>query len=393
MKGSNCPACRHPGMEAFYDGGLVPMHSTLLMRSREQALGFPRGKLELAWCTRCGFVSNTEFQEGRQAYSRDCEESQGCSPTFSRWLDALARRLAEEHGFKDRTVLEIGCGKGEFLASLCAAGRNRGIGYDPAYVPGRLAEPSPDIEFHERYWDRSRGLAGNSGDADAIVCRHTLEHIPAVLDFLQDLRAVIGDRSDVPVFFEVPDTVRVLREGAFWDIYYEHCSYFTMDSLCALFRRAGFEVRECWLDYGDQYLMLVAQPTTANHDSGVSDPGAGIGQSRRALNTGRTRWTHYLQDCAREKREVVLWGGGSKAAAFLNTVENSDMIRRVIDINPHKHGAYIPGTGQQVVSPGDLVRHKADVVILMNPVYQAEVQDSLDRMGCRAELLTLEGAV
>ena len=43
------------------------------------------------------------------------------------------------------------------------------------------------------------------------------------------------------VFFELPDTERVLTEAAFWDIYYEHCSYFTPGSLARLFRRTGFE--------------------------------------------------------------------------------------------------------------------------------------------------------
>ena len=36
--------------------------------------------------------------------------------------------------------------------------------------------------------------------------------------------------------FELPDSRRVFDEVAFWDIYYEHCSYFTPGSLARLFR-------------------------------------------------------------------------------------------------------------------------------------------------------------
>jgi len=44
-----------------------------------------------------------------------------------------------------------------------------------------------------------------------------------------------GPPADALVLFEIPDVRRVLEEGAFWDIYYEHCSYFTLGSLaCAL---------------------------------------------------------------------------------------------------------------------------------------------------------------
>ncbi|NND44908.1 MAG: class I SAM-dependent methyltransferase [Xanthomonadales bacterium] len=382
-----CPACEHPGLAPFYRCGPVPVHSTLLMRTRDEARKYPRAELELAWCRQCGFISNAVFDSSAQAYSAQCEESQGCSPTFSAWQQALAQRLADRHGFHGRTILEIGCGKGEFLADLCAAGENRGIGYDPAYVPGRLGARAREIDFKTKFWNRACGLDG----ADAVVCRHTLEHIPGVLAFLRDLRAAIGPRRDVPVFFEVPDTGRVLREGAFWDVYYEHCSYFRMDNLRALFTRAGFEVLESWLDYEDQYLMVVAQPSVAPKRATPpsDDPGAEVSTFVRASKTSRALWASRLESWDRGGLEVVLWGGGSKAVAFLSSIEHAGVIRRVVDINPRKQGGFIPGGGQVVVAPEDLARHPAHKIILMNPVYREEVGAQVVRLGCQAELLVL----
>ena len=45
------------------------------------------------------------------------------------------------------------------------------------------------------------------------------------------------------LFVEVPDTMRILVEGAFWDVYYEHCSYFTLGSLGRLLQREKFGLR------------------------------------------------------------------------------------------------------------------------------------------------------
>ena len=63
------------------------------------------------------------------------------------------------------------------------------------------------------------------------------------------------------MLFELPDVLRVLRECAFWDIYYEHCSYFTPGSLARLFRSTGFEVLDVELDYDDQYILVEAKPS------------------------------------------------------------------------------------------------------------------------------------
>ncbi len=52
------------------------------------------------------------------------------------------------------------------------------------------------------------------------------------------------------------------RRSAFWDVYYEHCSYFSLGSLARLFRSTGFEVTGLHVEYDDQYLLVEARPST-----------------------------------------------------------------------------------------------------------------------------------
>ena len=81
-------------------------------------------------------------------------------------------------------------------------------------------------------------------------------------EFVELLRRPAARRDGV-VVFEVPDVLRVLREGAFWDVYYEHCSYFAARlARRPLPRAAGFEVLANRLDFDDQYLVLEARPRT-----------------------------------------------------------------------------------------------------------------------------------
>ena len=99
--------------------------------------------------------------------------------------------------------------------------------------------------------------------ADVICCRHTLEHIGPVQKLLQTIRSSIADDEDTLVFFEVPDIRIVLEEARFWDIYYEHCSYFSLGSLARLFRSCQFEIIELERDFDDQYALIVARPSSS----------------------------------------------------------------------------------------------------------------------------------
>jgi hypothetical protein len=55
-----------------------------------------------------------------------------------------------------------------------------------------------------------------------------------------------------------------------------------------------------------------------------------------------------------EGKKLFVWGGGSKAVSFLTTLDLNDQIDYVVDVNPYKHGKFIPGTGHAVKSPETL---------------------------------------
>jgi hypothetical protein len=83
-----------------------------------------------------------------------------------------------------------------------------------------------------------------------------------VAGFLGLVRESIGDRPEAVLLFELPDMGRILEERAFWDIYYEHCSYFTAGSLARAFGKAGFDVLDVYKVYDGQYLLIEARPGT-----------------------------------------------------------------------------------------------------------------------------------
>jgi hypothetical protein len=98
-------------------------------------------------------------------------------------------------------------------------------------------------------------------------------------------------------------------------------------------------------------------------------------------------WKVRLQEYLVAGSRIVLWGGGSKGVAFLTTLGITSGIEYVVDINPYRQGMFMAGTGQEIVSPGFLRGYQPDVVIVMNPIYRAEIRGDLERMGLSPELI------
>jgi len=372
-----CPGCGAAGLELFYEVERVPVHSCRLVATREEALSFPTGRLALALCHACGLITNAAFEPGLQDYSVDYEETQAFSPRFVEFIEELARRWVETYGLRGRRVLEIGSGKGEFLLLLHELGVADAIGIDPGFVPGRV-DGRPGLRFlRELYSKRHASL-----EPDAIVCRHTLEHIQPVAELMRLIRSSL-DGHEV-LLFELPDVLRVLREGAFWDMYYEHASYFSPGSLARLFRATGFDVADLELAYDDQYILLAARPGASGATLSLEEePGVVAGAVdgfRTAYEETRERWRERLTAAERP----VIWGAGSKGVAFLTTLGPG--LELAVDVNPHKQRKFLAGSGVEVVAPEALRGYGPDLVVAMNAVYLDEIGQTLSELGVRTAL-------
>ncbi len=388
-EGTRCKSCWSTELDVFYELKDVPVNSCLLFAKREEAQSYPRGEIALGFCRRCGFISNLRFDSELARYTEGYEEQQSFSPRFNAFARDLAMRLIERHDLREKTVVEIGCGKGDFLMLLCELGPNQGIGIDPTYMPGRHNGPvSKRVKFIRDFY--SERYARYTGEM--VCCRHTLEHIADTAGFVQTVRKAIGDKTSTIVFFELPDVERVLEECAFWDIYYEHCSYFSLGSLARLFRRCGFEVTDLAKEYDGQYLLLEAKPGNGKQgaplreEEAVEQLGEKVKHFRKNYEDTVSRWKRKIVEIHEKGQRGVIWGSGSKCVAFLNTIGIGEEIEVIVDINPHRQGKYLPGSGKVIVAPKALEEYRPDVVIAMNSIYLEEIRKDLNGMGLQPEL-------
>jgi SAM-dependent methyltransferase len=387
-----CPSCHQQSMQVFHRISGVPSNSCILMKTYGEATQYPRGDIHLGFCEECGFISNVAFNPRLTEYSEKYEETQGFSATFNAFHRALADRLIDKYDIHNKDIIEIGCGKGEFLALLCDLGGNRGVGFDPGFIPSRVDERS-GTKFRvvqDFYSEKYADYAG-----DFVACKMTLEHIPDVGEFIATVRRSIGERYDTVVFFQIPSVTRILDSCAFEDIYYEHCSYFSPGSLARLFRRNRFDVLALGTEYDDQYLTIEALPTQENTSSDRAEEDdlsllkASVGAFRERYEEKLSYWRHRLGELSRQDATVAIWGSGSKGVAFLSAVDEANTVRYAVDINPYRRHYHMPGTGQEILGPEDLPAVKPDALIVMNPIYRDEIQAQVVGLGLRAEIMTL----
>jgi hypothetical protein len=87
-----CPSCGGTRFSTFYSVANVPVHSVLLLPTREKALGYAKRDIAIAFCEECGFIWNTAFDPSVHEYSEKYEETQGFSGTFNEFHRNLATR-------------------------------------------------------------------------------------------------------------------------------------------------------------------------------------------------------------------------------------------------------------------------------------------------------------
>ena len=375
-----CPVCGGKDIWNFFEAANVPVRDGLLWDSAREAAAAPTGHLRLSICRTCFYIGNEDDRPDTASSDR-CDFSLQHSPSFRRFVRALAASLIERYGLKKTTVLDVGSGDGFFLRTICSMGRNAGVGIEPGFVQDTSPDEAVSIirdRFSEKLAARTRfGL---------IACRHVLSEIHQPKELLLSIRRGIRDPACV-VYLEVPNAAHTFEQRLFWNLVYEHRSWYLPEGLMNLCLVAGLEVRDIRASWKREYLSAVAMRTAS---------GSGRRQRRFAtaslegLQSFRAEWSRTVEQWQarlaawrRSGVRVVAWGAGARAVTFLGGFDCRGLIDVVIDVNPIRQGKYLPVSGLRVEPPSFIRTFKPDVILITNPTYKSEIQAHVARLGVR----------
>ena len=333
-------------MKTIYRQLGLPAFQNKTYASPEEAMTAAIGDVELIQDPHTGLVHNHLFNPDILEYDASYQNEQAGSEIFRIHLQNVLC-LIKKYFAKFSKGVEIGCGKGFFLEMLRAEGLDV-IGFDPAYQGN-----SPYVV--KKYYD------GDSGyEADYIILRHVLEHINDPFHFLEKLSR--DANRNCYIYIEVPCFDWIIKNRAFYDIFYEHCNYFSAEILQECFT----EVLSAGHLFGGQYLYIVANLSSFKYP---------LRQNRhdyRELNI-LGQLDHIVNETDFSS-PVYIWGAGAKGATLVNLLfKRSIHVEAIIDINPAKQNRFIGLSGTPIVSPDNAGKLKNANVIVMNPLYLDEI--------------------
>ena len=377
-----CPGCGGRGLAFGYELVNQPAIQNYRFPTPAAAMATVRADVRLAQCDVCGLVFNRTFRADAVPYDGNYDNQQTCSPAFMRYLEERAVDLLDRSRVRGGAVLEIGCGKGDFLRLLCRLAGARGVGYDTTYE-GPVATES-DVVFHQSYL----AAAQMSQAFDVVICRHVIEHVPQPGVFLRELKDIAAAAGNPVVVLETPRFEWIVQGGCFWDVFHEHCNYFSEPTLAYLCRRSGLQVMLQKPVFEGQYQWLELQTQSGPAASPPGVPGvARLADFAAAAQQLRREWAARVAE-ATVGGPWAIWGAGAKGVTLANQIPGPRP-SLLIDSNPAKQGGVVPGTDIRIVGPEDPGVLDMSAILIMNPVYAAEITSALRKIGFVHRILVL----
>lgn len=369
-----CRSCGAGHSHPFLDLGILPLANRL---PTDPSLPEPRYPLVAVVCGACRLVQLTHDVPPDAIFS----DYPYFSSYSSSWVEH-ARRYAVAAANRlglDRTslVVEAASNDGYLLRHFSDLGIPV-LGIEPADTVAAAARAA-GIPTDGRFFgmQTARSLRDSGLAADLIVANNVLAHVPDLNDFLAGVAILLKPGGTFTC--EVPHLLRLMQGVQFDTIYHEHFSYFSLLALEHALTGHGlavFDIEELSTHGGSLRLWIrpapVATTAAALRHVRAEEQAAGLDADEAydafGAMAGRclVSLRRFLADAAAAGRRVAAYGAAAKGATLLGACgAGVQDIAFVADLNPHKQGRYLPGTGIPIVEPGRIFAERPDYVLIL----------------------------
>ena len=390
-----CIACGH-ALSPLMTLDDMPASAQNIPAASELAEDHPLS-LTLCQCPSCGLV---QFDTEPVDYYRDVIRAGGGTRTMTRLRhEEYARFLTamQEQHIRGRRIVEVGCGRGEFLrmwqnlaedpegaAALARDQERDPLSGQPNAAPLHLvgiehkaslvaeANASADKKYRVYEGFATGDVRYPEGPFDAFVQFNFLEHQPDPCDMLRNIWHNL--KPQALGLITVPSFEYILRYNGYYELLRDHIANYTEFTLQKLLQDCGFELLSMDLVNRDTIEAIVrkADPDELSelHYSGRLIDVSALRNSYDRLSASVNAHIDHLSE---SHRTMAIWGASHQGFTLAATTKLGGRVEYIIDSAPFKQGRFSPASHIPIVAPDYAVAHPVDEILIVAPGYTDEI--------------------
>lgn len=328
--------------------------------------------LEMCQCKQCGLVQlNTKPVD----YFKDVIRAGGGTTTMKHLRQEEYIRLLhimEERHISGRNIVEVGCGRGEFLKMWEGIGEN-------VFVHGiehkkELVEDAKNNGLDVEQAFAEDGVIFSKGPYDAFVQFNFLEHQPKPLDMLKCIYDNVKDGAIGLV--TVPSFEYIMKYDGYYELIRDHIANYDERTLKELFERANFKVLSERIVNRDTIEIIVEKVQDAGFEKSTFN---GIYTNVQPLLENYTKirndFESYIKRLENKNQTIAIWGAGHQGFTLAATTDMLGKVKYIIDSANFKQGRFAPASHIPIVAPDYYFEDPVDEILIVAPGYTNEIAE------------------
>lgn len=361
----HCVACGSSNLKLTLDLGKQPLANSFKLKKDDVQEEYP---LAINHCEDCYHVQLTHSVNPELMFN-DYLYVSGTSKTMHSHMKTFAEFAVKPT--KGKLVLDVGCNDGTQLDYFKDLGFIT-FGVDPAKNLEEVSSKKGHSIFCE-WFDHNFAERINKAKLsfDIITAQNVFAHGPNPLDFLLTAKSVMHDDSTLII---QTSQANMIKNNEFDTIYHEHVSFFNIQSMDKLCKRAGLYL--VGVDYmpihGTSFVFVIRKKFDGRNvdllikeeqSNGLYSPETYVRYAQRC-NDIVSELKHQT-DFVRQGMidwNVVGYGAAAKGMTLLNYAKLD--LDFIVDDNPLKQGRFTPGSSIPVVSQKEILKLKGTTLFV-----------------------------
>lgn len=367
FKRKNCRLCGSDKLKNVYSFNKNPVGDDYLSNYKK----VNKYDLKLNICKKCKFVQLSNVIDPKVVYGEYLyvtQTSHGLSEHFKK----LSKYLIDNKIVKKKTkILEIGSNDGtllKFFKKYC----DTLVAVDPAshlFIDKKITNIGDHFSFK-----LSKRILKQNGKFQTIIANNVLANIDDLNNIFKGVKNIIEKNGHLII--ETFSLYGVLKKNLIDNIYHEHLSYFTIESLKRFAKKYNFYLKDVkFLEVKGGSLRFIFKEGYLKESKKIFKA---IEKEKKITKTIEKKFknlqkqnnensiklNNFLDNKKKQLKNVAGFGASVGTTTLIYDFKLENKIKYIFDNEKRRFNLYCPGTKIKVLNPNLIKKYDLDYVVI-----------------------------